>query len=182
MEFFHRHSVELGVASMALLVLGTLAPAGSVEQRLLFLLPAPVLGYTAHVAGQRMFKVLQAVVSVGALLAFFDGLSPALRYGLLVGCALAGVWYLVRSGYSRVDRWWPLGGAGIVLLSFGYSTDASAWPLAFNLLLASGGLLVAAYSAVSYLHLRVRVAFIWLALNVLFVLRPLAEVASLAPF
>ena len=51
---------------MVLLVLGTFAPAGSLLQKMLFLLPAPVLGYTAYVAGQRMFTALQAVVTVGA--------------------------------------------------------------------------------------------------------------------
>jgi hypothetical protein len=179
MGFLRRYSVHLGIVSMVLLVFGTLAPAGSPAQKLLFLLPAPVLGYTAYAAGQKMFTALQAVVSVGAVLAFFESVPSPLRYGLLVGCGLAGVAYLVSVDYIREDRWWPLGGVGIVVLSFGYSTSALAHPLLFNGLLGVGGILVAAYSALGYFHLRVKVAFIWLVLNVLFVINPLLTAASL---
>jgi hypothetical protein len=38
--------------------------------------------------------------------------------------------------------------------------------------------LVAAYSAIGYFHLRFRIAFIWLALNILFVINPLMSVAG----
>ena len=176
MGFFRSHSIELGIVSMVLLVFGTLAPAGSLTQKLLFLVPAPILGYTAYVAGQRMFTALQAVVTVGAVLAFFEGIPSLMRYGLLVGCGLIGVVYLIRTDYIKVDKWWPIGGIGIVILSFGYSTSALAHPVLFSGLLAVGGILVAIYSAIGYFHFKVKVAIIWLALNIMFVINPILMV------
>jgi hypothetical protein len=173
-----KYSVHIGIISMTLLILGTFAEPGSTTQKMLFLLPAPTLGYTAYVAKQRMFTALQAVVTIGALLAFLPHLPLSVRYIILAISALAGVTYLIKNQYIKIDKYWPLGGIGIFLLAFGYSTNPITDAKNFSILLATGGLLVAAYSAIGYFKLKNKIALIWLILNILFIINPILLIIS----
>ena len=179
MDFFRQYSVGIGILSMITIILGTFAQAGSMMQKMLFFFPAPVLVYVAYVGGQRMLMTLQFMVTLGAALAFMDYVPSFVRYYLLIGCSLVGVVYLIKIGYFKEDVWWPVGGLGMILLSFGYSTDAMNYPILFNSLLTIGGMLVAVYSSISYFRNRVRIAFIWLFLNIVFVVKPLSVVISM---
>lgn len=178
MDSLRRHSLAVGVAAMVLLVVGTSVEGGSLLQKIIFLTGAPMLGLAAHLNGQKMFAVLQVVVTIGAALAFFDWLSPVLKYAVMLGSGLTGVGHLLKTNYSREDKWWPLGGLGLLGIATGFATNPAASPLLFNLLLGVGGLLVALYSAIGFFRLKVRIAAIWLVLNVIFSITPLSFVFS----
>jgi len=158
---------------MLLLVAGTLAEGGSLLQKILFLIGAPALGITAYVDKQKMFTVLQAVATLGAVLAFFPSVSEAARYCLMGAVAIVGLAYLVRRGYFSSDRWGWLGSAGLILIAMGFATDPVSSPLLFGIFLGVGGLAVAAYSAISFFHYKVRIAVMWLVLNVIFSINPI---------
>lgn len=177
-DSLRKHSLAIGIAAMILLVWGTIFESGSLIQKLLFVIGAPILGFTAHLNKQKMFAVLQAVVTIGAVLAFFDWLPSVLKYAVMLGSGLAGVGHLLKTDYSRDDPWWPLGGLGLLSIAIGFATNPVARPLLFNFLLGAGGLLVALYSAIGFFHLKVRIAAIWLVLNVIFSINPLLFVFS----
>jgi hypothetical protein len=179
MELLRQNPQIIGLAAMVLVIAGTFAPAGSIVQRMLFLFPAIVLVYVAYVGHQKMLLALQVTVTLGALLAFMDQVPSVVRYFLLTGGSVAAVAYLLRIGHVKDDAWWPIGGLGMVLLSMGYSTDAMSQPILFNSLLCLGGMLVAVYSSISYFRDRVKIAFIWMFLNIVFVVKPLVVVISL---
>lgn len=175
-----KHSLAIGMAAMVLLVIGTtgIVETGSLLQKIIFVIGAPILGFTAHLNRQKMFAVLQIVVAIGAVLAFFDWLPSVLKYAIMIGSGLVGVGHLLKINYSKEDLWWPLGGLGLLSIAAGFATNPVASPLLFNLLLASGGLLVALYSAIGFFHLKVRIAAIWLVLNVIFGVNPVLFVFS----
>ncbi len=177
-DSLRKHSLAIGMAAMVLLVIGTAVEPGSLLQKIIFVIGAPVLGFTAHLNGQKMFAVLQVVVAIGAVLAFFDWLPSVLKYVIMIGSGLAGVGHLLKINYSKEDLWWPLGGLGLFSIAAGFATSPVASPLLFNFLLGAGGLLVALYSAIGFFHLKVRIAAIWLVLNVIFSVNPLLFVLS----
>lgn len=177
-DSLRKHSLAIGMAAMVFLVIGTAVEPGSLLQKIIFVIGAPVLGFTAHLNGQKMFAVLQVVVAIGAVLAFFDWLPPVLKYAIMIGSGLAGVGHLLKINYSKEDMWWPLGGLGFLSIAAGFATSPVASPLLFNFLLGAGGLLVALYSAIGFFHLKVRIAAIWLVLNVIFSINPLLFVLS----
>ncbi len=176
--FVYRNSLVIGIVAMVLIIIATLAQGGSLLQKTLFLIGAPVLGLTAWTNKQKMFIVLQIVVSLGAVLAFFSGVPQEARYAVIVGGGVVGMAYLTKTNYSREDAWWPLGGLGLLVLAAGLATDAAANPLMFNSLLAAGGIIVALYSAIGFFHLKVRIAAIFLVLNIIFVINPALIILS----
>ncbi|GAI38382.1 unnamed protein product, partial [marine sediment metagenome] len=159
-------------------VAGTIVEGGSLEQKLLFVIGAPILGFTAYLNKQKMFVTLQIVIVIGAILAFFGSLPASLRYAIMVGSGIFGIGYLIKVNYSKEDVWWPLGGLGLLSIAIGLTTNAVAYPLLFNSLLGTGGVLIALYSAIGFFHLKVRIAAIWLILNVIFSINPLRIVFS----
>jgi len=173
LDALKRFSLPIGITAMILLVIGTFMPGGSLQQKVLFVIGAPTLGLTAYLNKQKMFTVLQAVVTMGAILGFFSTAPAILRYAIMLGSAALGIGYLIKVNYSKEDKWWPIGGLGLLGFAFSFATNAIAYPVMFNLLIIIGGILMAIYSAIGLFKLKVKIAAIWLILNILLIINPL---------
>lgn len=173
-----KHDTEIGIIAMIMLIAGTFAEPSSLTQKLLFLLPGPMLAYTAYAANQKLFFGLQAVITSGVIMSFFPAVPYILNYAAVVGMGLISVGYFTETQYIKIDKYWPIAGIGILLLAFGYSTNAAKEPIYFNTLLAMGSLLIAIYSYIGYHKLKIRVAGIWFLLNVMFIIKPASYVLT----
>lgn len=162
---------------MLLGIAGTLVQPGTVLQRSLFLSSASILAVTAYVSRETMLTLLQIVVTVSALLAFVPGLSIGIRMLLVFGPAVLSTGYLVRIGHRDEDPYWPVGGLGLIILGAGLSLSGTA-PFIFNLLLATGAALIAAYSGLQYFLEDVRIQAVWIVLNTVFMINPLLRVLA----
>ena len=160
-------SLLIGIIAMILLVAGTIAESGSLLQKILFVVGAPVLGITAYLSKQKMFAILQAVATIGAALAFLM-VMPELRYAIMLGAAAIGIGYLIKSNHYEKDKWGILGTIGLVLIAIGFATNPLQYPRLFGFLLGFGGMLIAVYSAIGFFHYKIRISLIWLILNVMF--------------
>lgn len=178
LNFLRKYSLIIGIIAMTFLIAGTIVQGGSLLQKSLSLVGATMLAFTAYLNKQKMFIVIQIIVSIGAILAFFSSLPDILRYSLLLGGVIFGIGYLIKIKYSKEDAWWPLGGLGLLFIAVGFATNAVVHPILFNSLLAVGGILVALYSAVGFFHFKVRIAIIWLVLNIIFGIIPLITILS----
>lgn len=172
-------SLAIGIAAMVLLVIATLLEAGSLAQKILFLIGASTLGFTAYLEKQRMLIALQLIITLGAILAFFPAVAPYLKYAVLIGALVAALAYLVKIGYFRSDAWGWIGALGLACIAAALSTDAVAYRLAFYSLLSAGGLIIALYSGIWFFHKKLRIAAIWLILNLLLSIYPLMVVFSI---
>ncbi len=165
-------SLFAGIIAMVLLVSGTVSESGSILQKILFVTGATILGITAYLNKQKMFVVLQAVATIGAILAFFPDL-PEIKYALMVGSAIIGIVYLSTTGYYKQDEWGILGSIGLVLVAIGFATNPVRYPTIFGFLLGFGGIAIAAYSAIGFFKYKVKISLIWLVLNIIFSINPI---------
>ena len=171
-------TLAVGLFAMALLVVGTASQGGSLQQKVLFIVGAPLLGFTAYMDGRKMFMMLQAVATLGAAIAFLPMLPDAAKYVLMAAGALFGIAYLLKSRYFQTDKYGVVGVLGLLLIAVGFVIDPLKYAFWFDAFLGFGGLTVAAYSAIS-LSRGVKIAAIWLVLNVLFAISPLVDLARL---
>ena len=176
--FLKKHSLAIGLTAMVLAVLATLVEPGSLLQKTLFLVAVPTLGLAAFLDGHKLFFVLQGITTVSAVMAFFTVPDSAkfflLGFGVIVGFA-----FLWREKYFKSDPYWVVGGLGLLGLASGLAMNAVTQPLLFYSFLGLGGLLIAVYSGIQFFYLKVRIAGIWLVLNVLFSLNPLLMALSI---
>ena len=176
--FLKKHSLAIGLTAMLVAVAATLAEPGSLFQKVLFLFAVPVLGLAAFLGGHKLFFVLQAVMTISAVLAFFP-VPDSAKLSLLGAGTVLGFGFLYREGYLESDPYWLIGALGLLGLALGLAMDAVTQSLLFYSLLGIGGLLIAVYSGIQFFYLKVRIAGIWLALNLLFSLNPLLMVFSI---
>jgi hypothetical protein len=160
-----------GLTAMTLLIIGTFIEGGSLLQKFLFVIGASALGLVAYFNKQRMLTVLQAVATIGAILAF-TGLMPAFRYGLMLGSAIIGVIYLVKKHNYKEDPWSAIASLGLILFAIGLATNPLQSPIVWSLAFIFGGLLVAIYSAIGFFKNKIKIAAIWLILNLLLTVNP----------
>ena len=168
-----RYALVISIAGMILMIVGAIIEGGCLLQKILFLSGVLTLGLAACLNKQKMFIVMQIVLSIGAVLAFCGWLSLFLRYFIMSGASLIGIFYLIKINFSKKDAWWPLGGMGLLILAVGLATDAINFPILFNSLLLGGGILIATYSAIEYFCFKVKLAIIFLILNLIFSINPL---------
>lgn len=166
-------SLIIGIIAMLLLILGTITEGGSLLQKILFVIGAPVLGITAYLNKQKMFAVLQSLITVGALLAFFSNILSELKYVIMFGAATLGIGYLVKTKHYSKDPFGILGSLGLAFIAIGFATNPVQFPRIFGFLLGAGGISVAIYSAISFFHYKIRISIIWLILNVIFSINPI---------
>lgn len=171
------YSLHISVVAMVLLVIGTFIQGG-MTQKILFVIGAPILALTAYLNGQKMLMTLQTVITIGSILVFFEGLSPIVRYSIIIGSGIIGIAYLIKIDYYEKDKWWPMGGLGLLAMAFGFATNAAAFPILFNSFLLFGGALIAAYSAIAFFLLNDKIAVIWLILNIIFTINPTRIILS----
>lgn len=164
-----------GVLAMVGLVVGTFLQGGSLAQKFLFLVGAMALTILAYLNRQKMFMVIEIVVSLSAILAFVS-MATQLKYLILIGASIIGVGYLIKINFFKEDKWWPIGGLGLLLIAAGLATDATTYPFLFNLFLGLGGIFVAIYSAIGLFLFKVKIAVIWLILNIFFSISPMIAV------
>lgn len=167
-----KYSFIIGITGMILLAVGTFLEGSSLPQKLLFIVGAPVLGFSAYLNKQKMFITLEAVATIGTILAFSD-ISNILTYAIMIGSGIVGILYLIKTNYSKEDAWWPIGGLGLMLIALGFATSAITYPIFFGFFLGFGGILVAIYSAIGFFILKTRISVIWLILNIIFSINPL---------
>lgn len=163
----------IGIIAMVLLVIATLLEGGSDTQKILFLIGVPTLGITAYMDKQKMFTVLQSVVTIGAILAFFPTVSEEIKYVILLGGALLGIVYLFKLKYYKEDKFGWIGTVGLLSIAAGLATNAILHPIWFNFFLGAGGSIVAVYSTLNFFRYKVKIALIWIVLNVLFAINPI---------
>lgn len=164
--------IFVGIIAMIGLVIATFLAGGSLMQKILFLAGASVLTLLAYVNRQKMFLVIEIVVVLSAILAFWY-MMPLVKYLIFVGASIVGVGYLVKIKYSQQDKHWPIGALGLLLLAAGFATNATDYPTLFNAFLGIGGILIAIYSAIGVFLYKVKIAWIWLILNVFFSINPM---------
>jgi hypothetical protein len=162
---------SLGILAMVLLVVASTMEGGTFAQKVIFAVTPPVLLAVAYANGEMMLATLEVVVLAGALLAFLPSVALSLRMLALLGPAVLGVAYLVRIDYHERDRYWPIGGAGLLLLATGITVSGTA-PVLFDLLLVVGSVVLGAYSVLGFVVLGVRIQAIWVVLNLAFAVSP----------
>lgn len=167
-----KYSFHAGIALMSLAIIGTFLENGSSLQMAFFLISAISLCLVAYLNSQKMFTVLQGVVSIGAFIPFLE-LSNIIKSVIMALSGLLAIAYLVKINYLKEDKWWPIGGVGIIGLAVGFAVNGAGHLLLFNLLLAFAGITIAAYSAIGFFHLKNRISLIWLILNGVFFINPL---------
>lgn len=165
--------ILIGIIAMLFLVYGTLSESGSQIQKILFVVGAPMLGLTAYFSKQKMFTILQLVATLGAVLAFFPGLSAEFKYLLMGAAAIFGLIYLERAKCFENSKLELIGALGLISIAVGFATDSLTSPFLFGIFLGLGGILVALYSAIQFFNYKIKIALIWLVLNILFSINPL---------
>jgi hypothetical protein len=166
-------SLIIGIAAMVVVVIATVLEGGSEAQKILFVIGVPTLGVVAYVDKQKMFSVLQSVATVGAVLAFFPTIPEIARYVLLVGASLVGIAYLFKAHYYSTDKFGWLGTIGLLSIAAGLATNAILYPMWFGFFLGAGGVVVAIYSTLNFFKYKVKIALIWVVLNIMFSINPL---------
>lgn len=169
----------IGIIGMCVSVVGTLVEGGSILQKVLFLIGASCLISTAIYNSQKMFIALQGVILVGAVLGFFKEIPVEWKYVIMGGASILAIGELIRKKYFNKDPWGIAGSAGLFCIALGFAINASENPFIFNLLLLSGGIFVALYSAIGFFYYRVRISMLWLILNVVFAINPFLELIKL---
>jgi hypothetical protein len=167
----------VGIIAMLGLVAATLMPGGSLLQKVLFVIGVPTLAGVAYFNKQKMYIVLQSVATISAVLAFWS-LPQIFKYVIFIGAATIGIVYLIKIGYSKEDKYWSIGALGLLCIAVGLATDAATQPLIFNALLGLGGFFISVYSAIGLFCLKIRIAALWLILNICFSIGPLMFVFS----
>lgn len=167
----------IGILAMSGLVIGTFLEGGSLLQKILFLIGALALTVMAYTNKQKMFLVIEIVVSLSAILAFWD-IWSLIKYLIFIGGSIIGIGYLLKIKYSQQDKWWFIGGLGLLLIAAGFATNPITYPILFNVFLGLGGIFVALYSALGLFLLKVRIAAIWLILNIFFSINPMIIILS----
>ena len=178
-KFIGKWPLVVGIIAMLLLVTGTLSEGGSTIQKILFVIGAPALGITAFMDKQKMFTALQTVATIGAVLAFFPEFPETLKYAVLLGAGIIGIFYLLKTRYYKEDRFGWLGSVGLLSIAAGFATNAVTYPVLFSVFLGAGGLIVALYSALNFYHYRVKIALIWIVLNILFSINPILNLLKI---
>ena len=161
----------LGILAGLFIIAGTLFYPGSLEQRLLFLLGAPLLAVTAYVDRQKMFTALQGVVTTGAIIAFFD-ISVLWRYAILLSVALLSIVYLIKTDYYNTDKYGWIGTIGLLCFAMAFAAGGSIHPAIFSSLLIVGGLSLTIYSIFNFVVYKTRIALIWVFLNLVLIITP----------
>ncbi|TKX44859.1 hypothetical protein EXE41_12850 [Halorubrum sp. SD690R] len=169
--------VAIGIPGVVLVVIGTFYDPGSLIRKILFLVSAPFLTVSAYVAGQKMLFLLQLVVTLSAVLAFFPvGLS--IRVGTLLVPAVLIFIYLAVDGYIEEDPYWPIAGIGLILLATAFALGGLS-PFYVTLFLTLGPGLIATYSLIEYITLDIPVQFIWFVLNVAIAAGPTVQLIGM---
>ncbi|MFA5747707.1 MAG: hypothetical protein WC872_01205 [Candidatus Absconditabacterales bacterium] len=178
MKEVKKEDIYIGIVAMIMLIIGVFFPGGSMTQKILFLIGAPILRFTSYLDKQKVFFALEAVISIGALLAFFPHIGNFLRYGIMIVIGIVAFVYLIRINIFRKEIWAPIGALGLLCLAIGFATNAIVHPLTFNFLLFFGSLLMAVYSAIEFWKLKIKLSVIFLILNIIFLINPLIYIIS----
>ena len=163
-------SFVAGKAAMVLLVIATFMPGGSLSQKVSYLVGASVLLGVAIINNLILYKALQSMIVAGSILSFLP-ISIFFR-SLLLGCVgVLALIYLIIMKIHKRERWWPIGAAGLVLISIGFM-NVGEYALLVNSCIALGGILLTVYAGLDYFIGKVRASLIWFILNAVFAFNP----------
>lgn len=148
----------IGIIGMIMVCVGALLPV-SLAQKVLFLVGSAGLATTAICERHRFLIALEAVILLGTSLAFFV-MTPMTTAIIMLVASVICLTYLYRKGdISSFNSW--LGALALLTLAVGF---AYSHPLIY----LSGGVLMCAYS-IGLLRQGIKIAMLWLILNLVFV-------------
>ncbi|MCK9186505.1 hypothetical protein M0P48_03640, partial [Candidatus Gracilibacteria bacterium] len=105
-------------------------------------------------------------------LSFFPSVSTYTRYAIMIVPTILALVYLLKVKYFHGDKFGIAGGIGLVILSFGFATDALMMPVLFYVLLFVSALFLAVYSLLQIVFYKTKIAWLWMILNFVFAVGP----------
>lgn len=164
----------LGVLAMIGQVAGvTFLAGGSLQQKSLFLADSAVLLVLAYANRQRLLSAVNVVIVISEALAFVPSLSVPDALGVTMPLSAVLILYLAITKHYHDEPVGIIGTIGFILLAFGFALNGASSPLLSWLTLGFGGLVLALYSSMHYLHYRVKVQLVFAVLNGFFCISPL---------
>lgn len=164
-------ALPIGILGMILVLAGFFIENNLILQQSIFLAGSLGLAFSAIINRQKMYIALQGIIIAGILLGFFE-LEASYKYLIMALPVIVAYAYLIRIKYFKSDSWGILGSLGLIAVAFGYALNSQDYPLLFNIFLFSGGIIVAAYSAIGFFHYKIRITMLWLVLNLAFAIKP----------
>jgi hypothetical protein len=178
----HFVSYVLFAAAMAAMVLIVFAldflPRASFLQDGVFLIGDIILLIVAIENKQKNLIAIQTVILIGIVLSLFSN-GIFMTTTVILSAIILLIGYLYSVHYYSKEPIGFIGSAGFVLLAIGYALNTGNTQILNSLAFGIGAILVAIYSLLSLLLYKVRVQIVWIILNVVFAIGPLAYLASL---
>jgi hypothetical protein len=163
----------VSVAAMILLIYSVSFLAfGSLPQEGLLLVGAAMLFASATASKQKVLQALEVIIIVGVVLGI---LNLYVIYSLIIvlAVALMMVAYLLSIEHYRKEPIGSVGSIGFILLAIGFAFNNGSNPLVTGFALASGSILIAIYSATSYILYKIRLQVVITILNIVFAVSPM---------
>ncbi len=173
MSLFSRYSLPISIIGLTCQIAGVTSVAWSLSQQVFFLFWVSLLGFGALGAKQSMFVAMQIVAFVGVVLWFFATVPLWALYGLMSIALLFALFYIYKQKTYQHDRYYVLGILWLFLLALGFATNPLGQPFLFHIYLALWWMTIALYSFLEVVFLQIRIAWIFLLLNIVFVINPL---------
>ncbi len=144
----------------------------SILQRSILLLGAVLLFLSATASKQKVIQSLEIIVITGVVLGLLD---IYVIYSLVAILAISSVivGYLMSIEHYKKEPLGSVGSVGFVLFAIGFAFNNGSNPLITGFALASGSILVAIYSATSYVLYKVKLQIVISILNIVFAVSPL---------
>jgi membrane-associated HD superfamily phosphohydrolase len=101
---------------------------GSLLQKILLLVGAFVLFLVAKFGNQKVLQSVELIVTIGAILAFFD-LAPLYALVIMLVAAIVLVVYLFSIEHYKKEPIGAIGSVGFILLAIGLSFNTGSNPL-----------------------------------------------------
>lgn len=161
-------SIFIGVLGMIITLAGTFFAHNTFEQEVAFFVGALLLWGTAILDKQRMYTVLESIIVLGTLLAFWEGINTFERYASMIIPAILAIGYLIKVGHYKADPWGALASVGLIFTALGFATETSHSAALFHGFLIASSVLLATYSLIRAIKYRDSIIWIWVVLNVFF--------------
>ena len=170
---YDRLMFYVSVAAMVILIYSVSFIAfGSVLQEGLFLVGAAILFASATASKQKVVQTLEVIVIVGVVLGILD-LNVVYSLTIILSISLLMVAYLLSIEHYKKEPIGSIGSIGFILLAIGFAFNSGSNLMVTGFALASGSLLIAIYSATSYVLYKVRLQIVITILNIVFAISPL---------
>jgi len=171
--FLKKNSLYVSILGLCCQITGILLPAWSIEQKIVFFFGTSILGLWAMLVKQHMFSSMQIVAFLGVIVWFFPDLPLLAVITLVSGALIFALWYLYKTNYYKHDKFAILWIVSLFSLALWFATNPLDYPILFNTFFLGGWAIIAVYSALEFFLLKIKVASIFMILNILFIIKPL---------